>query len=150
MKDQEFNPNAVDKRIVAFLKAQTALTLATCADNEPYCSSCFYAYSEKQNLIVFKSSAETRHVSQGLANVRVALSILPDKLVTGKVQGIQLTGKFFSPEGDTMAALQKVFYKKYPFALAIGGELWAISPQSIKFTDNTIGFGKKLLWSAGE
>ncbi len=150
MTEQQTTDNTVDKKIVSFLQSQTALTLATSINNEPYCSSCFYAYSDKLNLIVFKSSPETKHVIQGLENERVALSVLPDKLVTGKVQGIQLSGSFFRPDGEELAACQRVFYKKYPFAMAIGGELWAVRPKAIKFTDSTLGFGKKVLWEAAD
>lgn len=138
----------VDKRIVAFLKAQTALTLATSFNNIPYCSSCFFAYSEADNLILFKSSENTAHIEQGLKNEKVAISVLPDKLVTGKVQGIQMAGNFSKAEGDIYSSAKKVYYKKYPFALAIPGEVWVVKPTWIKFTDNTLGFGSKLKWEA--
>lgn len=148
MTDTNIPLQAVDNRVVSFLQAQTALTLGTCADNIPYCSACFYAYSAADNVLVFKSSESTSHTQQGLANERVSVSILPDKLITGKVQGIQMAGLFFRPDGELLSSLKKVYYKKYPFALAIGGELWAVKPIWIKFTDNTLGFGKKLIWSA--
>ncbi|PWG82500.1 pyridoxamine 5'-phosphate oxidase family protein [Pararcticibacter amylolyticus] len=138
----------VDKRIVAFLQSQTVLTLATCTDGIPYCATCFYAYSEKYNSLIFKSSPETLHVVQGLENDKVAGSVLPDKLITGKVKGIQFSGSFVRATDPELPDLQKVYYKKYPFAMAIGGELWAVKLTRIKFTDNTLGFGKKLLWEA--
>jgi uncharacterized protein YhbP (UPF0306 family) len=40
--------------------------------------------------------------------------------------------------------------KKYPFALAIPGDVYTIQPDYIKLTDNTIGFGKKLTWLRNE
>ncbi len=138
----------VDKRIVSFLQAQTVLTMATSADNIPYCAACFYAYSEKHNCLVFKSSSDTAHIVQGLNNRRVAGSVLPDKLITGKVKGVQFAGNFTMAEGDLQSDLQKEYYKRYPFALAMGGDLWVIELSWIKFTDNTLGFGKKVVWEA--
>lgn len=136
----------VDERIVSFLRAQTVLTIATSDANIPYCATCFYAYSTEYNVLVFKSSPDTTHISQGLANCHVAGSVLPDKLITGKVKGIQYSGVFEKPGGELQAEVQKEYYKKYPFALAMGGDLWIIKLSWIKFTDNTLGFGKKLTW----
>lgn len=139
----------VDKRIVSFLQSTTVLTLATSEGNVPYCAACFYAYSEKYNSLIFKSSADTLHIIQGLNNRYVAGAVLPDRLVTGKVKGIQFAGTFCRAEGDRQDDLQKEYYKKYPFALAMGGDIWAVELTWIKFTDNTLGFGKKLIWQAG-
>lgn len=147
MTDTNAVSQTVDKRIVAFLQAQTILTLATCINNMPYCSPCFYAYSAEDNLVVFKSAESTLHIEQGLANENVSVGILPNKLVSGKVQGVQMTGKFFRPQNQVLSSIKSVYYKKYPFALAISGDLWAVKPTWIKFTDNTLGVGKKLIWN---
>lgn len=135
-----------DKLIVEFLQAQTVLTYATSIENEPYCATCFYAYDEEHGMLIFKSSEETLHVQQGLLNHRVAGSVLPDKLQTGKVKGIQFKGQFGVPPEDKLSDLKKTYYKKYPFALAMSGALWIIELNLIKFTDNTLGFGKKIYW----
>ncbi|RXF71717.1 hypothetical protein [Arcticibacter tournemirensis] len=140
----------VDKRIVAFIQSQSVLTIATSANNMPYCATCFYAYSENANALVFKSSAETTHIAQGIENRHVAGSVLPDKLVTGKVKGIQFSGILDRVDAAHQDDLQKVYYKKYPFALAMGGELWVIKLSWIKFTDNTLGFGTKVIWGERE
>lgn len=135
-----------DRIIIAFLKAQTAFTIATCVNDVPYCASCYYAYSNDHNLLVFKSSINTLHIQNGIRNNRVAGSILPDKLITGKVQGLQFEGTFCQPSGELYNEAKMAYYKKYPFALAIPGDLWAVSLNSLKFTDNTLGFGKKIRW----
>lgn len=136
----------VDERIVSFLQAQTVLTVATTKDNVPYCATCFYVYAADHNALIFKSSPETVHVGQGLMNQYVAGSVLPDKLITGKVKGIQFSGSFSKVQNAGESDLQKAYYKKYPFARAMGGELWVIKLAWIKFTDNTLGFGKKITW----
>ncbi len=148
MKSESLTTAVPDKRIIDFIKQQTVLTLATCLTGEPYCATCFFAYSEEFNALVFKSSAETLHISQALANSKVAGSVLPDKLVTGKVKGLQYSGSFLQPEGDMLNAMQKSYYKKYPFALPMKGILWAVVLTKLKFTDNTLGFGTKLKWNA--
>lgn len=137
-----------DQLIADFLKAQTVFTLATCEDDQPHCSTCFYAYSEQYNMIVFKSSEKTEHIRQVLLNNLVGGSVLPDKLQTGKIKGVQFKGKMFEPESQCLSDLKKTYYAKYPFALAMGGEVWVIQLSWIKFTDNTLGFGKKIKWES--
>ena len=146
MKMKATESAQMDKKISAFIKAQTALTIATSVDSIPYCATCFYAYLEEENLLVFKSDAETRHISDALINNNVAGSILVDKTEIGKIKGIQFNGTFLSPKDALLKDAQKAYYFKYPYAAAMKGDLWVIELTSVKFTDNTLGFGKKLIW----
>jgi uncharacterized protein YhbP (UPF0306 family) len=134
------------KAIETFIQSQTALSMATSTNDLPYCASCFYAYVVEKQALIFKSGKETQHIVAALHNKQVAGTILPDKLVTGSVKGIQFNGVFIEPEGAMLDEARKIYYQKYPFALAFSGELWMIELSSIKFTDNTLGFGKKLNW----
>jgi hypothetical protein len=138
----------VSEQIVSFLKGNTNFTIATSSDNVPYCANCFYAYEEENNFLVFKSDSETNHIRQALKNKAVAGSVTPDKLDRTKIQGIQFQGKFLRPENEMLDLLKKIYYKKYPFAVAFQGNIWAIELVNIKMTDNTLGFGKKIEWSA--
>ncbi len=140
---------AIDERIVKFLKAQTNLTLATCTNNIPYCANCFYAFEETKNWLVFKSDTETNHVRQAIANPFVAGTVIPDKLVKAKVQGVQFSGLFREAIGDDLKRAETIYYNRYPFARAFGGVIWIVDLEEMKMTDNTLGFGKKLLWKKG-
>lgn len=146
MKMKPIESARMDKKISAFILAQTALTIATSIDSIPYCATCFYAYIEKDNLLVFKSDTETKHISDALLNNKVAGSILMDKTEIGKIKGIQFNGIFFTPKEDHLKDAQKGYYFKFPYAAAMKGDLWAIELTSVKFTDNTLGFGKKIIW----
>ena len=137
----------VNEKIISFLIQHTVLTLATCFDTVPHCANCFFAYEEEKNLLLFKSKKDTDHIRQGLENKNVSGSILPDKLDSTKIQGIQFNGIFFEPKHELLELLKKTYYKKYPFALAFTGEIWAVELTSIKMTDNTLGFGKKIEWN---
>ena len=139
----------INERIISFLKQNTNLTLATSENNVPHCANCFYAYNEEENMLVFKSNAETNHIRQALENNNIAGSITADKLDTAKIQGIQFCGIFFKPQMELLDSLKKTYYKKYPFAVAFPGNIWGVELAYIKMTDNTLGFGKKIEWSAG-
>ena len=138
--------NEIDERILSFLAMHTNLTLAVSENNYPYCANCFYAYSEKKNLLIFKSNLDTKHIAIALRNDNVAGAITPDKLDKTRIQGIQFTGKISKAEGEFLTTAKNAYYKKYPFALAFAGELWIIELNFLKFTDNKLGFGKKIEW----
>ena len=146
MKMKATESAQMDKKISAFIKAQTALTMATSVDGIPYCATCFYAYMEEENVLVFKSDVDTKHIADALRNNQVAGSILVDKTEIGKIKGIQFNGIFLTPKDAQLKDAQKAYYFKYPYAAAMKGDLWVIELTSVKLTDNTLGFGKKLKW----
>lgn len=130
----------------SFMESQKNLTLCTAVDNAPHCASCFYAYVSEGHFVVFKSDKKTQHVYNAFINDKVAGTIIPDIDKTGTIKGIQFIGKFIVPTGAFAEQVKKKYYGKYPFALAFAGDLWGIELQSVKMTDNTLGFGKKLSW----
>jgi uncharacterized protein len=132
--------------IASYIKSQTALTFATSVDGAPYCANCYYALCEKHPALIFKSEKNTQHIIEALKNKKVAGTILPDKLIHGKVQGIQFTGVFVEPDGEVLEDARKAYYGRFPFAVAFKGQLWMVELQTVKFTDNALGFGAKLKW----
>lgn len=136
----------IDKPIQSFIETQTVLTIATCINNIPYCATCFYTFLEKYDAIAFKSNRDTQHILEAIQNKYVAGTIIPDKSEIGKVKGIQFNGIFLEPTGDLLIEAKKKYYLKYPFAAAFKGELWVVDLTFLKFTDNTLGFGKKMHW----
>ena len=137
---------AIDVRIISFVDSQTNLTLAVCEDNNPYCANCFYAYDAERNSLIFKSKSDTTHILIGMKNSLVAGTIIPDSLDKTRIRGVQFTGRLLRSSGSKLMTTQAVYYKKFPFALTISGDLWIIELATIKFTDNKLGFGKKLIW----
>lgn len=136
----------MDKKIQTFIESQKNMTFCTASDNVPSCASCFYAYVTEGNFIVFKSDEKTKHISNALNNDKVAGTIIPDLDQIGTIRGIQFTGNFIVPTGDLLELAKKKYYSKFPFAVVIDGDMWALELISIKMTDNTLGFGKKLNW----
>lgn len=138
----------MDEKIQSFMENQKTFTFCTAVDNTPHCASCFYSYISEGNFIVFKSDKTTQHIVNALSNDKIAGTILPDVDKIGTIRGIQFLGKFKVPEDDLLMRAKKKYYAKYPFALAMGGDLWAIELVFVKMTDNTLGFGKKIIWES--
>lgn len=122
------------------------MTVSTSCENNPWCFQCFYAYLEEENCFVFTSGDETRHVGEVKKNSRVAGSIVLETSVVGKIQGLQLEGVMELPDEALLTKVKIAYYLKFPFAAAMNTKLWVLKPLFMKYTDNRLGFGKKLLW----
>lgn len=136
----------MDKRITDFMNDQRVASIC-CIDNDgkPYCFSCFYALDEETQMLYFKTSSNTYHAPLLVNHPNIAGTIQPDKLNPLAIKGIQFNGVVV--HGDHASS---VYHRKYPFALAMSGEVWAIQLQYIKMTDNSLGFGKKITWELTE
>src|SRR5690606_12269461 len=108
---------------------------------------CFYVFDEENKVLIFLSDDVTRHISEALKNNLVAGTITTKVTTIAKIQGIQFTGEFINPDEIEAANLYERYYSTFPFAKAKSSPIWAIKLTSIKMTDNTLGFGKKLLWN---
>ena len=130
----------LDPKIEAFLRAHHLLTLATCQNHMPYCASCFYAFIKESATFVIATDAQTRHGREALENVHVAGTVALETKIVGKIQGVQFTGVFKAAD----EAEKKAYLRRFPYAIVMNPELWSIAISYLKFTDNTLGFGKKL------
>jgi uncharacterized protein YhbP (UPF0306 family) len=137
--------NSIDTRIVNFIETEKVFTLATCIDNKPHCAICYYAYSEKLNILIFKSSRSSEHIKQGLSNTKIAAAIFNSNTIATS-KGVQAEGNFIDGTEKQKNEAKKIYYLKFPFALSFSGELWLIELTKIKFVDNSLGFSKKIYW----
>ncbi len=137
----------IDERFAKFIAKHHVLTLATVnSDGKPYVANCFYAYDKRRNRFVFTSDLTTRHGQEMAENRRVALSIVLETRVVGRVQGLQVEG--IAEQGDEEA--KRTYIKRFPYAAVAPLTLWMVEPTMLKLTDNTLGFGTKLIWQSEE
>jgi uncharacterized protein YhbP (UPF0306 family) len=137
----------MEKRMIDFMQGQRVATIC-CVDeqNNPYCFSCFYAFDAKDQLFYFKSSPATHHAILLHQKPLVAGTIQPDRLNPLAIKGVQFNGEVLGGNKALSEKALAFYHKKYPFALAVPGEMWIILADMIKMTDNTLSFGKKLVW----
>ena len=62
------------------------------------------------------------------------------------IRGVQFKGKIRRLTGEEEAAMRKRYVSRFPVARMLSASVWEIRPDELKFTDNTLGFGKKLHW----
>ena len=136
----------VDKRIVKFFKRHHVLNIATSDENKPWCASCFYVYLEKENILVFTTDLKTRHGKDFIRNPNVAGSVALETMIIGKIRGVQFQGIVSEPEGEIASLVRNTYLKRFPVAMLMETRLWIVKLTYIKYTDNRLGFGKKLIW----
>ena len=87
------------------------MSLATQFEDELSVCSLFYAYSKELNAFVVASSEETTHIKHIKNNPNIAANILLETTAVGKIQGLQLRGKFRELEDKI---LKKLYFKAFP------------------------------------
>jgi hypothetical protein len=137
----------IDERIVRFFRRHHVLTIATSVDNEPWCASCFYVYLKEENSLVFTTDPKTRHGQEFQKNQKIAGTVALETKIIGKIRGIQFQGTVSEPSGEMDEKAKTAYLKRFPVAMLMETHLWLIRLTSIKYTDNRLGFGKKLIWT---
>lgn len=123
------------------------MTLATIGENgAPRTASLFYAYDAENEAFIFSSSLTTAHGQDMSRSPLVGANIALETMNVGRIEGLQIEGRVCRPEGEEFSRVRMIYLKKFPFALAVDLELWSLSADFIKMTNNKLGFGKKIIW----
>ena len=139
--------NKVDKKVTVFLKEHHLMTLATSRDNMPHTSNMFFCFDSERACFIFTSHDDTKHVQDVKLSMNVAGNVALETKNVAKVQGLQYTGTMKRPEGEDLKKSKKMYLKAFPFAVVMDLDIWELKMDYYKFTDNTLGFGKKLIWN---
>lgn len=120
------------------------MTLATIDEHgQPWCSNLFYAFAEESYELIFTSGESTLHSRHMEQRANVAASILLESRVVGRLQGLQLRAEAQRAEA---AYYREQFLKSFPYAVFSLKEMWTLKITYAKYTDNTLGFGTKLIF----
>ncbi len=131
------------EKICSFINEHHVMSLATSNNLELSVCSLFYAYCDNELSFVVASSDDTTHIQNIKQNKNIAGNILLETKSIGKILGLQFRGEFVQLEGEH---LRKLYFKEFPYALAMQPKLWKIKVNYFKLTDNKLGFGNKLIW----
>jgi len=127
-------------KIETFIGEHHLLSLATLGE-ELSCCSLFYAYNPEEIAFIVATDTQTLHGSNVLKNHSIAGTVALETKTVGKIQGIQFRGEMTLCNDSS-----EIYFKAFPFARVMSPTLWTIRLDEIKMTDNTLGFGKKLIW----
>ncbi len=118
------------------------MSLATSSHDELSVCSLFFSYDRKTKSFIVASSEETLHINHILQNKKIAGNILLETKNVSEIQGLQFKGVFSSLKDKD---LEKLYFKDFPYAQEMAPKLWQIQVKNFKLTDNTLGFGTKIL-----
>ncbi len=130
----------MDKKITKFIQEHHVLSCAFSNKEKIHSISCFYLFLYNPPRFIIASNKDTLHVELASKNPKVSGTIHLETKHLGKIQGIQFNGLW----GKASPKEANAYLKRYPYALPLNPKLWRIDLDYIKFTDNTLGFGKKL------
>jgi uncharacterized protein YhbP (UPF0306 family) len=157
----------LDKKISDFFQKHHVATLATSSNNTPWVAHCFYAFMEKEMCLVFTTDTETRHGQEMTENQNVSVGIAWETKIVGQIRGAQCSGRVYKVEKskgrrveeslnsrdlstlrlfNLSTAAKSSYLRRFPYAALMKTQLWIFVIESIKYTDNRLGFGKKLYW----
>ena len=139
----------IPERIIEFIQEHHLMALTVCSNEQPWCFHAFYAYSPVDALFVILSEEKTKHVKMIRENPQCIVSggIALETKSVGLIRGLQFTGKMNPCTGSVFDPFSMLYLKKFPYAVFKSGDLWTVSLDHLKFTDNRLGFGTKLIWN---
>ena len=148
----------IDQRILDFIGEHHVLTVACVATgvstgeaglpaSAPWCANAFYVFDEREEGFIITSEEKTRHAQLFLQNPKVAGTVVLETEEVGKIRGLQFTAAVRRCDGGLFDRCRLLYLKRFPYAVFKGGEVWFLRLDTLKYTDNRLGFGKKLLWS---
>lgn len=134
-----------DERILKFIKNEHLASICVVKnDGTPHAFSAFYAFDDDEISLFIASDENTQHIKAIKNNPEISGTIAINTLIVGKIRGIQFNGTI------SVADNTNIYFKRFAFARAMSAGIYKILLKSIKFTDNTLGFGSKILWTRGK
>ncbi|WLI75674.1 YhbP family protein [Kosakonia sp. H02] len=132
-----------------WLAKQHVVTWCVAKGGELWCANAFYFYDPQAVAFYVLSEESTRHAQMTGQKANVAGTVNGQPKTVALIRGIQFAGEIRRLEEAESAALRAQYNRRFPVARALSAPMWEIRLSEIKFTDNTLGFGKKLHWRRG-
>ncbi|WP_310440707.1 hypothetical protein [Sulfuricurvum sp.] len=129
------------EKIERFIDEHHLLSLATIGERL-WCCSMFYAYDSERISFIVASEETTEHMRNVACDSNVAGTVALETKMVGKIQGIQFRGVMAKAETKAY----ELYFGAFPYARIMNPTLWVIRLDEVKMTDNTLGFGKKIIW----
>lgn len=134
------------KIISRYLNKNHVLALCAHSQGDIWSANCFYVADVERMCLYFMTELKTRHGALMQQNPQIVGTIATQPKTVVLIKGIQYRGSAIILEGDEDASARALYCKHFPVAIKMKAPVWRLQLDEIKMTDNTLGFGKKLLW----
>lgn len=132
--------------IGSWLAKQHVVTWCVHHEGELWCANAFYLFDAQNVALYLLTDDKTRHAQMSGACAPVAGTVNGQPKTVARIRGVQFKGEIRRLEGQESDAARKAYLRRFPVARVLPAPVWEIRLDEIKFTDNTLGFGKKLHW----
>lgn len=132
--------------ISQFLTNQHILTLCVHSPTDLWAANCFYVFDPVRIVFYVLSNLQTRHAEIMSQFPHVVGTVSTDTIVVEDIQGVQYEAVARQLIGATATAGYQQYYQRFPFAKMRPAPIWQLMLAKVKFTDNTQGFGTKIIW----
>ncbi|WP_379931911.1 YhbP family protein [Enterobacter sichuanensis] len=133
-----------------WLAKQHVVTWCVYHEGEMWCANAFYNYDPERVAFYVMSEDKTRHAQMTGQQAKVAGTVNGQPKTVALIRGVQFKGEIRRLDGEESDARRKHYTRRFPVAAALKAPVWEIRLDELKFTDNTLGFGKKLHWLRAE
>ncbi len=129
-----------------WLSKQHVVAWCVAQGEDIWCSNAFYWFSPDEMALYILSDEKSRHGVMAGVGARIAGTISGQPKTVALIRGVQFGGYIRPLAGAEAEAATAHYYHRFPMARALKAPVWEIRLDEIKFTDNTLGFGKKIRW----
>ena len=132
--------------ISKWLAKQHVVSWCVAKEGELWCANAFYVYDVQRVAFYLLSEETTRHGQMTGQQAPVAGTINGQPKTVALIRGVQFKGEIRLLSGDEADEKRALYVKRFPVARMLSAPVWELRLDELKFTDNTLGFGKKLHW----
>lgn len=132
--------------ISRWLAKQHVVTWCVANRGELWCANAFYIYDPQKVAFYLLSEDHTRHSQMTGLQANIAGTVNGQPKTVALIRGVQFTGEIRRLEVAESVGPRAQYNRRFPVARVLSAPMWEIRLTELKFTDNTLGFGKKLHW----
>lgn len=136
--------------ISRWLAKQHVVSWCVASQGELWCANAFYIYDPQNVAFYVLSDDKTRHSQMTGVQASTAGTVNGQPKTVALIRGVQFTGVIRRLNDDESAGPRAQYNRRFPVARVLSAPMWEIRLSELKFTDNTLGFGKKLHWVRAE
>ncbi|ROU12985.1 hypothetical protein EB837_14085 [Kluyvera ascorbata] len=132
--------------ISRWLAKQHVVSWCVAKEGQLWCANAFYVYDPQRVAFYLLSEETTRHGQMTGQQAPVAGTINGQPKTVALIRGVQFKGEIRLLSGEEAEEKRALYVKRFPVARMLSAPVWELRLDELKFTDNTLGFGKKLHW----
>ncbi|MBK4715158.1 MULTISPECIES: YhbP family protein [Tenebrionibacter/Tenebrionicola group] len=132
--------------ISRWLNRQHVITYCVSNGDDFWCANAFYIWDAGRAAFYLLSDTSTRHAQIAGERACVAGTVNGQPKTVARIRGVQFRGELRLLSGEDASQKRQLYWRRFPIARTMPAPVWEILPDELKFTDNTLGFGSKVLW----